>query len=73
MKTLGMKQLSIYPEDRGCAAPTTARILDIFTGLARHHLTDRHGNHVQTLPLELTELQALVLDLLEVPHSDYTA
>ena len=48
MKTGGMKQLSIYPEDRGCAAPTAARILEIFTGLARHHLTDRHGNHVQT-------------------------
>jgi len=73
MKTRGMKQLSIYPEDRGCAAPTAARILEIFTGLARHHLTDRHGSHLQTFQSELTELQALVLDLLEVPHSVYTA
>ena len=57
MKTRGMKQLSIYPEDRGCAAPTAARILEIFTGLARHHLTDRHGNHVQTFHPHVTELQ----------------
>jgi hypothetical protein len=73
MKTAGLQQLSIYPEDRGCAAPTTAGILDIFTGLARHHLTDQHGRHVQTFQPELTELQALVLDLLEVPRSVYTA
>ena len=72
MKTGGMKQLSIYPEDRGCAAPTAARILEIFTGLARHHLTDRHGNHVQTFHPHVTELQALVLDLLDIPHSVYT-
>ena len=72
MKTRGMKQLSIYPEDRGCAAPTAARILEIFTGLARHHLTDRHGNHVQTFHPHVTELQALVLDLLDIPHSVYT-
>ena len=73
MKTAGLQQLSIYPEDRGCAAPTTARILDIFTGLARHHLTDQHGRHVQTFQPQLTELQALVLDLLEVPRSVCTA
>ena len=30
-------------EDRGYAAPTAARVLDIFTGLARHHLTDQRS------------------------------
>jgi transposase len=73
MKTKGIKQLSLYPEDRGCPAPTTARVLDIFTGLARHHLTDQHGRLVQTFQPELDQLQALVLDLLEIPHSVYTA
>jgi Domain of unknown function (DUF4277) len=72
MKTKGIKQLSLYPEDRGCAAPTAARILDIFHGLARHHLHDQHGHHVQTFPPQLTELQQLVLDLLDIPHSIYT-
>jgi transposase len=68
----GLRQLSLYPEDRGCAAPTTARVLEIFTGLARHHLIDRQGHLVQTFHPELTELHALVLDLLGIPHSVYT-
>ncbi|MGB2919048.1 MAG: hypothetical protein WBC15_02115, partial [Mycobacterium sp.] len=73
MKIAGMKQLSLYPEDRGCAAPTTARVLDIFAGLARHHLTDQHGHHIQTFQPQLSELQALVLDLLDIPHIAYTS
>lgn len=42
----GITQLLIYPEDRGTPAPTAARTLDVFTGLARHHLTDHHGHHI---------------------------
>jgi transposase len=71
MKNKGIKQLSIYPEDRGCAAPTAARILDIFDGLACHQLIDHKGQLVQTFPPELTELQQLVLNLLDIPHSLY--
>lgn len=71
-KTKGIKQLSIYPEDRGCAAPTAARILDIFDGLARHQLIDQNGRLVQTFQPQLTELQQLVLDLLDIPHNIYT-
>jgi hypothetical protein len=73
MKRQGIKQLSIYPEERGCAAPTAARVLDIFHGVARHHLIDRQGQLVQTFRPQLTELQQLVLDLLDVPHSIYTS
>jgi len=72
MTDAGLAQLSLYPEDRGCAAPTTARILEIFTGLARHHLHDAHGRRVQTFQPELTDLQAQVLDLLDIPTSAYT-
>ncbi len=72
MKTKGIKQLSIYPEDRGCATPTAARILDIFDGLAHHDLLDQHGRLVQTFPPELTELQQLALDLLDIPRRTYT-
>lgn len=71
MTTQQLTQLSLYPEDRGCAAPTTARILEIFTGVARHHLV--HDNHiVQTFQPELTDLQTQVLDLLDIPTSTYT-
>ena len=62
----------IFSGARGVGKTTAARILEIFTGLARHHLTDRHGNHVQTFHPDVTELQALVLDLLDIPHSVYT-
>lgn len=72
MAERGLPQLSLYPEDRGCAAPTTARVLQIFTGLARHHLTDSDGKHIKTFHPKLTELQKLVLDLLEVPATAYT-
>lgn len=72
-KNKGMKQLSLYSEERGCAAPTAARVLDVFTGLAYHHLTDRHGRPVHSFAPQLTELQALVLDLIDIPHSIYTA
>jgi len=48
-------------------------VLEIFTGLARHRLLDQHGRHIQTFQPQLSELQALVLDLLDIPHSIYTA
>jgi len=71
MATRGLTELSLYPEDRGCAAPTAARVLEIFTGVARHHLI-RDGQVTQTFQPELTQLQRQVLDLLDIPTSDYT-
>jgi hypothetical protein len=71
MANHGLTQLAVYPEDRPSTAPTAARVLDTFTGLARHHLFDQHGQHVQTFQPELPALQQQVLDLLGVPHSVY--
>ena len=51
---------------------TPARVLEIFTGLSRHHLRDHHDNLIQTFEPELTELQQHVLDLLQIPTSTYT-
>jgi transposase len=67
----GVTRLSVYPEDRGSAAPTAARVLDVFTGLARHHLIDQHGRLVQTFQPELSPLQRQVLNLLSVPETAY--
>jgi transposase len=72
MAHASLTQLSLYPEDRGCTTPTTARVLEIFTGLARHHLHDTDGGRVQTFQPELSDLQAQVLDLLDIPTSVYT-
>lgn len=71
MAARGLSELSVYPEDRGCAAPTASRILDVFTGLSRHHLL-ADGHHVKTFHPELTDLQQQVLDLLNIPPTVYT-
>ena len=70
MADRGLTELSLYPEDRGCAAPTAARVLEIFTGVARHHLV-RHGQLIQTFQPDLTDLQRQVLDLLDIPTTAY--
>jgi transposase len=72
MADAGVNQLSLYPEDRGCAMPTTARLLEIFSGLARHHLYNADGQLVQTFHPELTDLQQQILDLLDIPETVYT-
>ncbi len=71
MADTGLAELSLYPEDRGCTAPTTARILEIFTGVARHELTDPDGTVLRTFHPELTDLQRQVLELLDIPTSIY--
>ena len=72
MADAGLTELSLYPEDRGCVAPTTARILEIFAGVARHHLTTPDGTILRTFHPELTDLQRQILDLLDIPCSIYT-
>jgi transposase len=72
MTNAGLEELSLYPEDRGCAAPTTARILEIFSGVARHELTAPDGTVLRTFHPELTDLQRQVLDLLDIPTAVYS-
>ena len=68
--TAGLYELSTPPEDRGCTAPTTARILEIFTGGARHKLIAPDGTMLRTFYPELAGLQHLnLLDLLDIPAS----
>ncbi len=72
MADAGLTELSLYPEDRGCAAPTTARILEIFTGVARHELIDADGTVLRTFHPELTDLQRQVLHLLDIPADTFS-
>ena len=72
MERRNLAELSLYPEDRGCRAPTATRVLAIFSGLARHRLLN--GDHLaQVFPPQLSALQRQVLDLLGVPETTYTA
>ena len=71
MAERGIDALPLYPEQRSCAAPTAARILELFAGVNRHHLlTD--SAVVQVFEPTLTPLQLELLDLLGVPESAYT-
>ncbi|MGH4015915.1 MAG: hypothetical protein ACRDSL_18740 [Pseudonocardiaceae bacterium] len=63
--------IPLYPELRGCAAPSTERIVEIFTDLTRHEL-HQHGHHIQTFEPDLTPLQHQVLDLLGIPATSYS-
>ncbi len=72
MKTAELRNIPLYPELRACPAPSAPRVLEIFNGVARHHLID-HGHVAQTFEPTLTPLQHQVLDLLEIPSGAYTS
>ncbi|HEX2263958.1 MAG TPA: hypothetical protein VHH52_09420 [Pseudonocardiaceae bacterium] len=70
MATAHTYDIPLYPELRACSAPSTERILEIFSDLTRHELR-RDGHLIQTFEPELNPLQQQVLDLLAVPTSSY--
>lgn len=64
-------KLALYHEGRSTKAPTAARVFDLYTDTARHHLTSHNGETVQIFEPELNDLQRQVLDLLGVPQTAY--
>ena len=64
--------LALYPEDRPSSQPSAARMIEAFTGVARHRLFDADGNLVQTFAPVLTPLQEQLLELLGVPAGAYS-
>ncbi len=64
-------ELALYHEGRATKAPTAARVFDLYTDTARHHLTSRNGEIVQIFEPELNDLQHQVLDLLGIPANAY--
>jgi len=66
------KTIALYPEERGCAAPSAARIFDVFSGLSRHRLYE-HGQLVEIFEPKLDARQCSVLRLLGIPASAYKA
>jgi transposase len=63
--------IPLYPELRACAAPSAARVLEIFSNVSRHHLI-ADNRIIQTFRPQLTALQLQVLELLGVPTAAYT-
>jgi hypothetical protein len=72
MKAAEIAKIPLYPELRGCAAPSADRIFEIFAHVQRHELRDHAGNLIQAFEPELTGLQHQILQLLEVPATAYT-
>ena len=72
MKAAEIGKIPLYPELRGCAAPSADRIFEIFAHVQRHELRDHAGNLIQAFEPELTGLQHQILQLLGVPAAAYT-
>ena len=73
MSNAALDSIELYPELRDCKAPSTERILEIFSTITATNQLHRDGTLVQTFRPELSVQQDLqVLDLLGLPHSAYT-
>jgi transposase len=70
MAARGLRTIPLYPEERECRAPTADKILQAFEPLRKHHLR-RNGQLVQTFADPLSDIQATLLDLLNIPPSTY--
>lgn len=71
MRAATLENIPLYPEFRDCPAPSTERILEIFSTVARHQI-HRDGALIQTFKPELTTQQLQVLDLLGLAPTAYT-
>jgi glutamine amidotransferase PdxT len=71
MQRADLAKIRLYPEFRNCAAPSTERILEIFSTVSRHQL-HHDGVLVKTFHPELTAQHVQVLDLMELTPSVYT-
>jgi len=71
MEAAQIARIPLYPELRGCAAPSADRIFEIFAHIDRHELRDSVGTLIQVFEPELSGLQLKILELLGVPASAY--
>jgi hypothetical protein len=66
-----LESLPILPEGRPSKTPTTARLLEMFSGVCWYEF--ERGEDIVTFPIELTPLQWNLLELLEVDPTTYAA
>ena len=70
MKAAGIKSLSLYPEDRSCARPTTHRLIELFEPIQRHELYVDDGAP-KIMVTELTPVQRQIIELLGLSPEEY--
>jgi transposase len=69
MASAGIDSLPILPEGRPSKTPTTARLLEMFSGIAWYEFARNEEN--VTFPVKLTPLQLQLLKLLEIDPTVY--
>jgi transposase len=69
MAASGIDSLPILPEGRPSKTPTTARLLEMFSGIAWYEF--EHKEQTVTFPVKLTPLQSRLLKLLEIDPTVY--
>jgi transposase len=70
MKKQRVRSLPLYPEARDCRAPTAHQVLGLFADCRRHRLFDG-AEAVKTFWDPLSDVQRQVLELLDIPSSEY--
>ena len=69
MQRQGIESLPILPEGRFTKTPTTARLLEMFSGVAWYEF--KRKDEGVTFPIELTPLQEQLLCLLGMNSAAY--
>ena len=70
MKKRKIRAVEVYPEDRDATHPTTTKVLGIFQDVCSYKITHPDSNAGEYRD-ELTELQILILDLLNMSENTY--
>jgi len=71
MRKEKIRSLPLYPEQRRCKYPTTARIIDLFSNLRRHVLF-QENEEMKCFYDPISDLQVQILDLLAISKKHYT-
>jgi hypothetical protein len=71
MKAEALAGMPRHPELRNCPAPSAPRIVELFSGIQRHHLLSGDGV-VQVFEPQLSPIQLKILDLLHVLATAYS-
>jgi len=71
MRKEKIRSLPLYPEQRRCKYPTTARIIDLFSNLRRHILF-QENEEMKCFYDPISDLQVQILDLLAISKKHYT-
>ena len=71
MVDAGEKTVPLYPEERPCKAPTTARLIELFQLVQFHRLRDK-DTVIQQFAPELSEIQTTMISFAGIEPGAYS-